>query len=331
MLDALTPHALPHHADPRASEGRHDTRITALAFSRDSTLLASATTNRILVWRLMRKRSRSGRKRIRLMHAISMAALLNEEHSITALAFSPDTATLASASTAGVHLWSTTSGEQVPGPRARHARPYHTITYSNDHLLAAAGEGGLSIWDATHNCLHSSDEATNAVAFNPTTNAILIITSDRIDTRDPRSGALEHTAPRTNGAQHETIAISADTTLAASTPNPETAVIIWDTRTATRLHRLHRADCTVALAFTPDGTILACSGLDDITLWDTRTGRKAGRLKPDARMFDTTCNTLTFSPNSHTLATAITTSHWYGDPHDDLELWRNPTTDWRQR
>lgn len=41
---ALTPHPLPHHAGPRASEGQHDTHITALAFSPDNATLTSAST-----------------------------------------------------------------------------------------------------------------------------------------------------------------------------------------------------------------------------------------------------------------------------------------------
>jgi WD40 repeat protein len=75
--------------------------------------------------------------------------------------------------------------------------------------------------------------------------------------------------------------LSADgTRLASQSAGSLGAVSVWDTRSGKELHRLEaHAQEVFALAFSPDGKLLATGGLDGVLrLWNTATGKQVGLL-----------------------------------------------------
>ncbi len=161
------------------------------------------------------------------------AALAGHTAAVNALAFSPDSSTLASASDdASVILWDAASGAQL-ARLAGHSAPVRVVAFSADGALLASADtdGAVIIWDAqTRAPLHTLETVhTNAVAFSP-------------------DGALLATGG------------------GAATTSPDYAVRLWDVATGDELAQLAGHSAPVgALAFNAAGTVLV-SASEDLSL-----------------------------------------------------------------
>ncbi len=98
------------------------------------------------------------------------------------------------------------------------------------------------------------------------------------------------------------LAFSPDSTLLASAEvyDPENAVSIWDLSSGTLAQRLvHHRNAVAAVAFSPDGSILATGSLDNtIVLWDAESWKPMLELVGHRGQV----RTLTFSPEGEYLA-----------------------------
>ena len=205
------------------------TEINATVFSDDGTRLAIATANGIAV-----SDTYTGKE---------LAMLPASIDTVTALAFSPDNQTLASASAdATVHLWNVSTDEHITD-RIGHTYPIVSLAFSPDGQTLASGSfREIHLWD--------------------------------LKTEQPVRTALF----RGHRDMVTTLVFSPDSKILASTSFYGT-VLLWDVETGQRRHTLAaHTDAITALAFSPDGQTLASGGYwsadteSTIRIWNINTG-----------------------------------------------------------
>ncbi len=251
------------------------TVINTTVFSPDGTRLAVATTNGIAV-----SDTYTGKK---------LAMLPVSMDTATALAFSPDNQTLASAGTdATVHLWNIHTGEHT-ADFTGHTYPIVSLAFSpNGQTLASGSFREIRLWD--------------------------------LRTELPVRAAVLHG----HRDMVTTLVFSPDSKTLASTSFYGT-VLLWDLETHQRRHSLAaHTDAITALAFAPDGQTLASGGYwspdteSTIRIWDIATGQLL-------KTFETHTDpvfALTFSPASDSIyGNTLVSAGW----DNAIRLW-NPQT-----
>jgi len=192
-----------------------------------------------------------------------LSPLLGPSGAVTAIAFSPRGSVLAAASDDGnVYLWDTNSGERI-GALAGHTSYVSDVAFSSDgSMLASASEDDtVRLWKVP-------------------AGTVLAV--------------LEHPA------NVSAVAFQPGSAQLASAA--DSVIRLWDVaaRSARAVLTGHSGTIT-ALAYSPDGRVLASAGadLDDDTvrLWDAGADRELITLRPSDRV-----NALAFSPDGRTLA-----------------------------
>jgi RNA polymerase sigma factor (sigma-70 family) len=208
---------------------------------------------------------------------------------VTALAYSPDGLTLASASPdQTVRLWDAATGKE------RHKLTGHkgavkTIAFVTDgKTLVSSGEDGtVRCWEtATGREISSfvalTGRTVNSVALSP----------------DGKTVATGGESTGDNGGGKEA-----------------RVLILWELATGKELHRFAHKDQTVhTVAFSPDGKLLASGDeYGGLYLWNVKTGEEVRTLK--GHIYGVSC--LAFSPDGETL---VSGSHDY-----TVRLWEVKT------
>ncbi|MCX4744565.1 helix-turn-helix domain-containing protein [Kitasatospora sp. NBC_01287] len=184
---------------------------------------------------------------------------------VNAVAFSPDSTRLATASSDGtLKLWQP-ADRRLDTTLTGHGGPVRAVAFSPDGRTLASGssDGTARLWDLTGRqlpvTLFGNGGGVRSVAFSP-------------DGRTLASGGADR------------------------------AVRLWDTTSHTLLATLTgHSDEVLGLAFSPDGHTLASASADhDIRLWDTIGDRLLGALTGHS---DEVLG-VAFSPDGHTLASA---------------------------
>jgi WD40 repeat protein len=231
---------------------------------------------------------------------------------VSSVAFSPDGATLASASLdQTVILWDVKTGKPRCEPLRGHEDFVSGVAFSPDGatLASASDDQTIVLWDVKAGKprgkpLRGHTSGVTRLAFSPDGATLASASDDQtvvlwdVNAEKPRGETL-----RGHNESVSFVAFSPDGETLASASADRT-VILWDVKAGIPRGMPLRGheDFVSGLAFSPDGETLA-SASDDQTLilWDVKAGKTRG--KPLRRHTDVVSG-VAFSPDGATLASA---------------------------
>lgn len=234
-----------------------------------------------------------------------------------------------------IRIWDSETGQETL-PFVRLRCEVNAVAASNDgHTVAAATrDGTVHLWNsetdaADYPPLRSHEEAILALKFAPGGRELASGGRDRTirlwnldKPGESRQLNFTHSDPSAQGTgEVAALAYSSDGRSLASGHSPDLIhplgrhtrdypVIVWDPHTGQELRRMQPMNCgpVNAVAFSPDGKILASAGLsaEQIYLWDSVTGKELRTLaKKEERNYPTSYregfSQLLFSPDGKTL------------------------------
>ncbi|GJN78669.1 hypothetical protein PLIIFM63780_002178 [Purpureocillium lilacinum] len=251
---------------------------------------------------------------------LCMQTLEGHDQGVTSVAFSPDSALVASGSNdRTIRLWRVATGECVQTLKG-HDQGVSSVAFSPDSTLVASDSGDQTIrlWRvATGECvqtLEGHDHTVSSVAFSPDSALVASGSGDQtIRLWRVATGECVQTL-KGHDRWVSSVAFSPDSTLVASGSGDQT-IRLWRVATGECVQTLKGHDRWVSLvAFSPDSALVASgSGDQTIRLWRVATGECVQTLKGHDRWV----SLVAFSPDSALVAS--------GSGDQTIRLWRVAT------
>ncbi|EDM78150.1 peptidase C14, caspase catalytic subunit p20, partial [Plesiocystis pacifica SIR-1] len=274
----------------------HTNKLTALAYSPDGTLLATAAWDKtVRIWD-----AQSG---------VPLQVLHSDEDKVYAIAFSPDGERLATTHfSRHVSLWDLATGQPLPSIDLE-SFGHIDASFAPDGVRLATGgpsgkAGKAEIWDTStgerlHELLH--DAPVRAVAFSPDGQHLATASADGTAALwDTDSGHDTHAFVHGPGKLHA-IRFSPDGERLA-TGGQDGYARLWSVTTGEPLGAFAHGEVVYSVAFSPaDPGLLATATMDDDAahLWDIGRGLRLRSFR-----HDNSVDAVAFSPGGDQLATA---------------------------
>jgi WD40 repeat protein len=239
---------------------------------------------------------------------------------MTALAFSPNGNQIAASDILGsLRLWdlTTPAAPGLLGILAGHRSLVTNIAFSPDgtRLASASHDGTIGLWDTRGTTLGGVANSSIATAFSPDGKTLAISTfghrKDFVALYAMPARRLIGTLPDSGGLA--ALAFSPDgKTLAVAPANTGGAVQLWNVGSRTSIGTMQTGltSRTNGMAFSPDGTLLAVSGILDNTfqIWSATTIKRVAVVSDTQHTnFPQSFGgvlSMAFSPDGRLLATA---------------------------
>ncbi len=281
----------------RGSLHGHNDIVHSVAFSPDSTFLASGSADGTIVLWDVAHQTPIGQP------------LVGHTGPIYSVAFSPDGKILATGSEDNtIILWDVSKRRPLSSPLVGHLEWVRGLDFSPDGKLLASASADTTIilWDVvTRKPIASPFKGhkdwVNSVAFSPDGTTLASAGSDNLvilwDVQNrSQLGTLQGHSSYVLG-----VAFNSSGTILASGSRDKN-IILWDVATRTQLGEqlLGHSDSVPTVAFSPDGMTLASgSGDSTIFLWDVETRTRIGE---PLRGHNKNVGSVAFSPDRRMLA-----------------------------
>ncbi|XRM40201.1 hypothetical protein ABZX51_003521 [Aspergillus tubingensis] len=245
----------------------HDKAVSAIAFSPDNRLIATASwDHKVIIW------DASTGKDLQTLHG--------HTNVVCAVAFSADSKILASASwDETVHLWDVRIGEQLQTLQCESTVTAVVFSPDCQHISSAYADC-VTIWNSTTGQMQSNPKlhssSLNVIAFSPDGKLIAAGSDDGlvilwgVDAEEPHRICDGHSF------SVEVVQFSPDGGLLASASSSDDGIImLWDPATGEfKGSLIDHLDYVSDVKFSLEGRMLAsASGDGTIKLWDIGTGQ----------------------------------------------------------